>query len=44
MIGSLMIGLAYYLMEMVFRNISGGPFNPAIALAQIIWQAMSYKM
>ena len=42
MIGSLMIGLAYYAMEHVFRHISGGPFNPAIALAQVIWQVMTY--
>lgn len=42
LVGSLMIGLAYSTMEMVFRHVSGGPFNPAIAIAQIIWQVMTY--
>jgi glycerol uptake facilitator-like aquaporin len=36
-IGSLMIGVAYIVVEHVFRHISGGPFNPAIALAQVMW-------
>jgi len=37
MVAALMVGLAYYAMENTFRGISGGPMNPAVSLAQIMW-------
>jgi hypothetical protein len=32
-----MIGLAYFAMIHTFREISAGPLNPAIVIAQIMW-------
>ena len=43
MIRALMIGLAYFAMQQTFRNVTGGPLNPAIALAQIIWQITTFR-
>ena len=43
MIRALMIGFAYFSMQMTFRNVTGGPLNPAITLAQILWQITTYK-
>ena len=43
MIRALMIGIAYFAMTETFRNVTGGPLNPAIALAQIVWQMTTYK-
>lgn len=36
-ISAIMIGLAYYAMIYTFREISAGPLNPAIVIAQIMW-------
>jgi len=33
MISAMIVGIAYFAMEQTFRNISGGPMNPTIALA-----------
>lgn len=33
MIRALMIGIAYFAMQQTFRNVTGGPLNPAISLA-----------
>lgn len=42
MISAMIVGIAYFAMEQTFRNISGGPMNPTIALAQIFWQCITY--
>ena len=38
-----MIGLAYFAMIHTFREISAGPLNPAIVIAQIMWQTTTFK-
>jgi len=42
-IAAIMIGLAYFAMVHTFREISSGSLNPAIVLAQIMWQTTTFK-
>lgn len=42
-ISAIMIGLAYYAMIYTFREISAGPLNPAIVIAQIMWQTTTFS-
>lgn len=42
-VGYLSIAVSYWICVWLVRDISGGVLNPGLAIAQIMWQNMSWR-